>query len=208
MGNPLNLLIMESHVGAADLAAEQLQAEGHTVHRCHDGDGTAFPCIGVAEPDGCPIDQSVDVALLVRRGVGPTPTPLEDGVPCALRAGIPVVEDGTDLLDPYAEFITTRVGTGESIVDACERAVTEAMAPLESEVAAALVPFLEANGLGAGDCPVEMESRGDLLRIHLHTGGMEPMLTGQLSVKAADTVRAMRRTWSSIEVTTSDRPAG
>jgi hypothetical protein len=204
MGTSMNLLILESHAGAADRAAAQLEAEGHTVHRCHDGDGQAFPCVGVTTPHGCPIDQQVDVALLVRRGVGPAPTPLEDGVPCALRSGIPVVEDGTDLLDPYAEYITTRVGVDESLADACERAVVEAMEPLEAEVAAALVPFLESNGMQAGDCEVRLEPRGDLLRIHLHAGDLSPTLTGQLSVKAVDTVRAMRRTWPSIEVTTAD----
>jgi hypothetical protein len=144
------------------------------------------------------------VALLVRRGVAPTPTPLEDGVPCALRAGIPVVEDGTDLLDPYAEHITTRVRSGESVVQACERAVAEAMRPIEDEVATALVPFLESNGMQAGDVEVRLEPRGDLLRIHLHTEGLSPTLTGQLSVKAVDTVRAMRRSWPAIEVTTAD----
>ena len=204
MGTSLNLLILESHAGAADRAAAQLESEGHTVHRCHDSDGQSFPCVGVSAPHECPIDQQVDVALLVRRGVGPSPTPLEDGVPCALRAGIPVVEDGTDLLDPYGDFITTRVGVDETLTDALERAVVEAMEPLEVEVADALVPFLEANGLQAGDCAVRLEPRGDLLRIHLSAKGLTPMLTGQLSVKAVDTVRTMRRTWPSIEVTTAE----
>jgi hypothetical protein len=208
MGTSLNLLILESHAGAADRAAAQLEAEGHTVRRCHDAEGRAFPCVGVSTPHECPIDQQVDVALLVRRGVGPAPTPLEDGVPCALRAGVPVVEDGTDLLDPYADFITTRVGVDESLSEACERAVVEAMQPLEDEVATSLVPFLEANGLQAGDCAVRLEPRGDLLRIHLRAEGMSPTLTGQLSVKAVDTVRAMRRTWPSIEVTTAEAASG
>ncbi len=204
MATSLNLLILESHAGAADRAAAQLEAEGHTIHRCHESDGHAFPCAGVSGDHGCPIEEQVDVALVVRRGVGPAPTPLEDGVSCALRAGIPVVEDGTDLLDPYAEFITTRVGAEESVADACQRAVLEGMRPLEDEVAASLVPFLEANGLREGDCVVRLEPRGELLRIHLRAEGLTPTLTGQLSVKAVDTVRAMRRTWPSIEVTTSD----
>jgi hypothetical protein len=113
------------------------------------------------------------------------------------------VEDGTDLLDPYAEHITTRVTTGESVVDACERAVVESMQPLEADVAAALVPFLEANGMHAGEVGVRLEPLGDALRIHLRTGDLPPMLVGQLSVKAVDTVRTMRRSWSTIEVTTA-----
>ena len=96
----------------------------------------------------------------------------------------------------------------ESLSEACERAVVEAMQPLEDEVATSLVPFLEANGLQAGDCAVRLEPRGDLLRIHLRAEGMTPTLTGQLSVKAVDTVRAMRRTWPSIEVTTAEVASG
>lgn len=204
MSTALNLLILESHAGAADRAVDELAADGHTVHRCHEPAGAAFPCVGVTEQGGCPLDAPIDVALLVRRGVGPAPTPLEDGVPCALRSGIPVVEDGTDLLDPYAPFVTTRVGTDESVAEACRRAITEAMEPLEAEVAEALVPFLEANGRSPQDCTVRLEPLGDLLRIHLSATGLTPTLTGQLSVKAVDTVRAMRRTWDSIEVTTAD----
>lgn len=204
MRTPLNLLILESHPGAADRAVTELEAEGHSVHRCHEPGAAAFPCAGVAGEHSCPLEAQVDAALLVRRGVSPSPTPLEDGVPCALRAGIPVVEDGTDVLDPYTEHITTRVGVDESLGDAVRRAVTEAMEPLEAEVHAALVPFLTANGFDAADCSVRLEPRGDLLRIHLHADGLPSMLTGQLSVKAVDTVRTMRRTWPSIEVTTAD----
>lgn len=202
MGTSLNLLVLESHAGVADHSIEALEAAGHRVHRCHEG-GRAFPCVGVTSPHECPIDRHVDAALLVRRGVAPATTPLEDGVPCALRAGIPVVEDGTDLLDPYAEHITTRVTTGESVVDACERAVVESMQPLEADVAAALVPFLEANGMHAGEVGVRLEPLGELLRIHLDAVGLPPMLVGHLSVKAVDTVRAMRRSWATIEVTTA-----
>lgn len=202
MGTSLNLLVLESHAGVADHSIEALEAAGHRVHRCHEG-GRAFPCVGVTSPHECPIDRHVDAALLVRRGVAPATTPLEDGVPCALRAGIPVVEDGTDLLDPYAEHITTRVTTDESVVDACERAVVESMQPLEADVAAALVPFLEANGMHAGEVGVRLEPLGELLRIHLDAVGLPPMLVGQLSVKAVDTVRAMRRSWATIEVTTA-----
>ncbi len=202
MGTSLNLLVLESHAGVADHSIEALEAAGHRVHRCHDG-GRAFPCVGVTSPHECPIDRHVDAALLVRRGVAPATTPLEDGVPCALRAGIPVVEDGTDLLDPYAEHITTRVTTDESVVDACERAVVESMQPLEADVAAALVPVLEVNGMHAGEVGVRLEPLGELLRIHLDAVGLPPMLVGQLSVKAVDTVRAMRRSWATIEVTTA-----
>jgi hypothetical protein len=202
MDTTLDVLVIESHPGVADRAVGELTDAGHAVHRCHDG-ATAFPCAGVDGPDRCPVDGHVDVALLVRRGVVPSPTPFEDGVPCALRAGIPVVEHGTDLHDPYVEHLGARVRTDESVSDACGRAVAEAMRPSAAQVEAALVPFLRANGLPDDAVEVTLEARRDDLRVHLRARGnheIGSLLTGQLSVKAVDVIRQQRRTWSSIEV--------
>lgn len=202
MDTTLDVLVIESHPGAADRAIGELQAAGHAVHRCHDST-TAFPCAGVEGDHRCPVEGHVDVALLVRRGVVPSPTPFEDGVPCALRAGIPVLEQGTDLFDPYVEHLSARVGSDESLSAACGRAVDEAMRPQAAQVEDALVPFLRANGLPDDAVEVVLEAHRDALRIHLRARGTHEigaLLTGQLSVKAVDVVRQMRRTWSSVEV--------
>ncbi len=76
------------------------------------------------------------------------------------------------------------------------------MRPLAARVEAALVPFLRANDLPDDAVQVELEARRDALRIHLGARGdteIGSLLTGQLSVKAVDVVRQMRRTWSTIE---------
>lgn len=201
MDTSLDVLVIESHPGAADRAIGELTDAGHAVHRCHES-ARAFPCAGVEGEHRCPVDGHVDVALLVRRGVVPSPTPFEDGVPCALRAGIPVVEHGTDLHDPYVEHLSARVRADESVPEACGRAVDEAMRPLAARVEAALVPFLRANGLADDAVDVELEAHRDALRVHLSARGDQAigaLLTGQLSVKAVDVVRQMRRTWSTIE---------
>ncbi len=205
MGTSRNLLLVESHPGVADSTGAKLAAQGHVVHRCHDG-GRGFPCVGVDDPDQCPIEADVDVALVVRRGVTPSPTPLEDGVPCALRAGVPVVEEGTDMLDPYSEFVTARVGVDEEVSDALERAIDQSLRPIQDQIAQSLEPFLSANGLAADSVGIELASTRGRLRIHLIADGLPPLLAGQLSVKATDTVRGMRRSWSSIEVSMSSSP--
>jgi hypothetical protein len=201
MDTTLDVLVIESHPGAADRAVDELSGDGHVVHRCHESD-RAFPCVGLERDRRCPVEAHVDVALVVRRGVVPSPTPFEDGVPCALRAGIPVVEHGTDLHDPYVEHLSARVRTDESLSAACSRAVDEAMRPEAERVESALVPFLRANGLPDDAVEVVLEAHRDALRIHLAARGDQQigsLLTGQLSVKAVDVVRRMRRTWSTIE---------
>jgi hypothetical protein len=199
MDRSLDLLLIESHPGVAARTAEQLDAEGHRVHRCHDGDGS-FPCSGVTEPSRCPVDRHVDAAVLVRRGVGPTPTAHEDGVPCALRAGLPVVEEGTDVLDPYRELLTTRVQRDERVSDACLRAIDEALQPAAEAVLAALAPVLEAHGEPADSVSVQLSARADRLRIEIDGAAANGTLGGRLAVTAADTVRARRRRWSSVSV--------
>lgn len=119
---PLDVLVVESLPRAAAAAAEALTAAGHTVHRCYDDGVPGFPCYAVAGPGACPLDHHVDVALVVRRRVDPRPTVFERGVACALRAGVPVVEQGPDLLDPFAPWIEQRLTDRDDVVDACRRA--------------------------------------------------------------------------------------
>ena len=94
MTSPLDILVIESHPGAAVQAARQLEAAGHHVGRCHDSDCRGFPCRGVFDPQERPLSAVPDVALLLRSRVDPRPTPLEHGVSCAIRAGFPLVEGG------------------------------------------------------------------------------------------------------------------
>src|SRR3546814_9180958 len=59
----------------------------------HEPGEPAFPCKGLVDPSSCPLEGHIDVALLVRPRIAPRPTAVEDGVTCALRAGVPLVED-------------------------------------------------------------------------------------------------------------------
>lgn len=203
---PLNVMVLESHPGAASRAESLLTERGHTVHRCHEPGQPSFPCSGLAGGHECPLDGEVDVALVVRRGVHPRPTTDEEGVTCALRAGIPLVEDGSDLLDPYANVLTARVWSGDDVVDTVERAATESLAPLERELESALEPFLRSAGREPDSVSVHARSEGRRLMIEVRGSDLEGTLGGLLAVRAVDRAREGRRTWESIEanVTSTD----
>ena len=109
--------VLESVPAAAERAAIALRGGGHRIHRCYEPGERGFPCKGVRDPAACPLEAGVDVAVLVRPRVAPRPTALETGVSCALRAGIPLVEQGREALDPFAPWVAARVGDGPTGAD-------------------------------------------------------------------------------------------
>lgn len=207
----LNVMLLENRPGAGDDVATALADGGHAVHRCHPQGGAAFPCSALTGEE-CPLDRPLDAAVVVRQGVAPSRSVGEDGVACALRAGLPVVEVGTDVLDPYAEVISARVRSDEPVEQACRRAVDASLVPTREAVAAALVPFLRSRGVNPSLVDVELHAVGDDLHIGLvldgsiTDGSADGTLPGLLGVRALDTVRGLRRRWSSVEVATAVRP--
>src|SRR3546814_20188340 len=118
----MDVLLIQSRPGAARAAAESLEAAGHRVHLCHEPGEPAFPCKGLVDPSSCPLEGHIDVALLVRPRIAPRPTAVEDGVTCALRAGVPLVEPGSELLDPSGPWVTLRTHTDDAVVASCAEA--------------------------------------------------------------------------------------
>jgi hypothetical protein len=200
MGTPLNVMVLESHPGVGQRVTDELGSAGHRVHRCHEPADTGFPCSGVASPGSCPLEQRIDVALVVRRGVAPRPTPLEDGVACAIRTGVPVVEHGADVLDPYTPFLAARVRDGREAVTVCEDVARDALAATEIEVSTALHQFLRANDLDPGAVRVKLEHLDDSLHIHLEGADLDRRLRGLLGVKAVDACRHRTRRCRSVDV--------
>src|SRR5688572_33288373 len=99
MRQPLDILMLESHVHAGDDITAALEAAGHRVVGCYDVPEHPFPCRGLTDPDGCPLDGHVDVAVLAQRGRDPWPTALASGVRCAIRSGVPLIERGAGVFD-------------------------------------------------------------------------------------------------------------
>lgn len=209
MNGTLDVLVLENGPGGARDAIDELEAAGHRVHRCHELGAASFPCRGVVDPSDCPLEGPVDVALLVRHHVHPQPSPLEDGVACALKAGVPVVEEGPGILDPYDPWITGRV-EGTSVVQACEAAVAAAFQPLVDDVLARCGLVFGTAGIDATQVTCRMELAWPRLLVHLDIPG--PVTRGvreALAVRALDAVRATRRTFDTVNVQVHDmQPTG
>lgn len=177
----MDVMLIENRPNAGDRTAAALEAAGHRVHRCHDPAQTAtFPCSGALDPDECPLSHDVEVAMLVRHGISPRPTALENGVNCALRHGIPIVEDGSAMLDPYEPWIAGR--TDGDPEQACRDAINRAREPFLAEL---------RDETGAQQWRIERS--GD--RLHLIGTGpaLDAAARSRLAVRALDVAR--RRGW-------------
>ena len=112
----MRVLMLESHPGVAHAAVTRLTEAGYTIVRCDTAD-RRYPCRGLEAGGECPLDEHVDVAVLVQEiGVHH----LEHGAVCAARSRVPVLQvDGDDV----AKWIPVRSSTavaGSDLVDACE----------------------------------------------------------------------------------------
>jgi hypothetical protein len=204
MFRPLDVLVMESQRGAADAAVDALVTAGHAVHRCHQADDRGFPCVGVIRPDDCPIDRRVDVALLVRPHVEPRPSPLEDGVSCAIRAGVPLVENGSDLLDPFDPWVAERVATELDVVAACTRAAERSLDPLRADVLDRLTVLLEGKGIRPDEITCRFVRDGGSLTVELDVPApVERRLEQAMAVRVLDAVRSSKRTYGEVDVRVS-----
>ncbi len=205
MNATLDVLVLENGPGGARAAIDELEAAGHRVHRCHELGQPRFPCRGVVDPKDCPLEGPIDVALVVRHHVHPQPSSLEDGVSCALKAGIPVVEEGPSILDPYDPWITARV-EGQSVVTACEEAVEKAYEPLAADVLSRCSKVLGAAGLDLAKTTCRIELAWPRLLVHLEVpGSVTRGIREALAVRALDAVRATRRTYDTVNVQVHER---
>jgi hypothetical protein len=131
----LNIMVLESERGAADVAVDQLTRAGHVVVRCHEPQGAAFPCRGIADQSACPLrSHVVDVALTVRSRPRSQPAETEDGVRCALMQRVPLVVAGPAILDPYETYEARVIERTGDVVAACEE-VAAGVLERHSEVA-------------------------------------------------------------------------
>jgi hypothetical protein len=189
MAEPVRVLVVESHRGLASVAASTLEAAGHEVHRCFGPDDTGFPCVGM-QGEPCPVERGVDVVFLHRAGATARPTPLEDGVLCALRDGVPLVEARSSVVDPFGAYVTAWVDPTESAVDAVEAAARGRHEAVASAVLDRIAPLVQQAGLTPADVSCEVVREGDALQVLLRTARPVVALVAQsLAVRALDAVR-------------------
>jgi hypothetical protein len=199
MSEPLDVLVIESHSGAAAPAIAALQAAGHRTMSCYADGDRAFPCVGITEPALCPIDRGADVALLVRRRITPRPTSLEAGVPCAIRAELPIVEYGPDILDPFEPWIAQRT-TAEGVVAACEQAHRELFDPLRDDITTRLGPVAGTDGFDPQDLECEIRTHGDALRVGVSGPELSRARKQAIGVRVLDAVRDTGRRYDKVDV--------
>jgi hypothetical protein len=66
---------------------------------------------------------------------------------CAVRAGVPLVEDGSAALDPYEPWLAARVDSAAVFVATCEAACDASLGELRREILRLCPPTLVAAGI-------------------------------------------------------------
>ena len=140
-------MIGSSDPRAGDHAIDLLQQAGHDVVRCHDRDLGAFPCNALVPGGACAVeDDTLDVALVVRSHPWPRPTPLEDGVSCALRHHLPVVVAGRTILNPYEPWCSAVFDGVDDAIGALEQISRAPLPRLGRVLAGAVAGVLDQAG--------------------------------------------------------------
>lgn len=203
MTRTLDVMLIESHQGAAAAAVRALEAAGHHVHRCTDGSAPAFPCYGITDPAQCPLARHVDVALVVRRQVSPRPTASEHGTTCALRAGVPLVEAGPTALDPYEPWLSARVD--EDVVVTCEAASDKGLGELRREIMRLVGPILHGAGIPPHRAVCHLMPALTRLGVRFELpAAASPAVKQALAVRVLDAVRGAGRTYGPVHVSVHD----
>lgn len=197
----MEVLVVESEPGAAAIAIAELEAAGHQVKRCHEPGARAFPCAGL-DPGRCPLeDDAIDVALTVRARAHPRPSPLEDGVTCALRRRAPVVVAGRTTLNPFERYPVTVAGV-DDIVAGCERAATGPQLEHEGVATRALEATLARAGIHSEAGRVSVHRSGAGLQVTLHVPAETPNQVRDIaSVRVVGAVRAFDPHAARIDIT-------
>lgn len=156
---PMKILLVADHPDDARAVEAALTGDGHSVTSCNDGSG---PCRGVNNFDDCPLESSVDLAVVARsphgrRGIE------EMGSVCAARHRVGVVE-----IDPS-------VPDDRSIYDLADAAEHEICVGYEHAVTAAVREYLRDEQ--PFDVQVSRHDRDVVVRLTLGFDAAAPMVS-------------------------------
>lgn len=196
----MRILVTETHAEAAMPAVRQLTAAGHEVVRCRDDAAPAFPCEGLAV-GACPVEAGVDVALTVRVGPPPQPTPREDGAVCALRRHVPLVVSAPEAPNPFADWATVCIdGTGD-VVAACEAAAVADVSSLSEVALAEVRRALALRGYDVDAARVSTVRSARAVKVDVTMPeAVDAAEADAIAVAVADVVRSVEPTIAVIDV--------
>jgi hypothetical protein len=167
----MKILLVANHPDDAVAVQAALEADGHDVFGCSDDRGG--PCRGVTTLEACPLESTVDVAVIARsahthRGIG------EMGAVCAARHRVGTVEIDPEDLD---EVVIAELAV------AAESAVLHEYKAVIAERLALAMPDL-------GACRIDVHRDGGAVNVVV---GTDQVLTTTRSCAVADQARAAVR---------------
>lgn len=206
MSESLDVLLIESHPGVGDPSAQVLVDAGHRVHRCHQSSDSGWVCVGLTDPTACPLEGHIDAAVLARTSGTTGRTEHEDGVRCAIRARVPIVQvrsgqvDG-DTTGTYGQWVT--LNSHERSLDAaCRAAITLGHQPMVDEVLDKVMPLVRDAGLPADVTHCTVSSRWPTMTVSITIPGpADRRLEQAVSVRAYDALRTYSQDFTTVDVT-------
>jgi hypothetical protein len=195
----MRVLVLESHPGVAADAVTQLSGAGHQIVSCEPDDGHA-PCRGLAAHGTCPLDQPVDVAVLVQEvGVSGLPP----GAVCAARDRVPVVE-----VDPIGVATRTPINgwttaSGSDLLAECTRAAADGRAHVQAIVDRLVTLAVVAPAEVRSAAPTigfEVERGSDRLRLTIRVADAARERAGEIVRAATQALREFDRHAAIIDV--------
>lgn len=168
----------------ARLVASELEAAGHTIHRCHD-DATGPPTCRAVLGEDCPLDTvPIDVAVTVRPIASAAPLPTEDGILCAIRRRIPVVVTGAVRDHPFRAAATVEAADAANAVVAVARGVLPGHTAVATDVLHTALPQ------GAAARALVRRRKGGALHVTIETGpGLARAAAIPVAVRVARALR-------------------
>lgn len=184
----MHVLMLQTGSAGSSAAAADLARHGYEVVVCHpDGEET---CVALAG-GRCPLDAApVDAAVVVRPYAADSALPLEDGVYCVARRGIPLVVAGHPDGHPFGAW-TSAAEEGTS-VGATVDTILASPLPHLSTIATATLRQALANR-GVADTPARAEVRrrhGGLAVELIGVDDLAGAAKAAASVRVAGTLRA------------------
>lgn len=201
----MRVLVLESHPGVAADAMAELQGAGHQIVSCEPEDGHA-PCRGLAAHGSCPLDQHVDVAVLVQE-VGSAGMP--PGAICAARDRVPVVEVDPTGVAARAPITAWSAVAGSDLLAECTRAAHDGSAHVRAItdrlVALGVVAVTEIGSVG-GTVGFDVERDSDRVRLTIRVADAARERAGEIVRSATQALREFDRHAAVIDVAVRAMP--